>query len=118
MIIAALLVASAHAIALRGANSTDANSTEYAARVCGQMGLASSKGFIAFVNSQVATKVDGAGPGMSPDDYTFDEVYKSGYLYADCQRDMMYEFGDKFGQYANKYDMETSGNTSIVGYAE
>jgi len=58
-------------------------------------------------------------PGAGIDKFTpFKTVEKDGFLEAECIKDYMYSFGDKFGDNKFSYKMEQRSNVSIVHYTE
>jgi hypothetical protein len=59
------------------------------------------------------------GAGMHPDEIEpFQTVTKDGFLFIACVKDAMLEHGDKFGNNKHRYNMESTGNVSIVHYSE
>jgi hypothetical protein len=57
----------------------------------------------------------GAGLGeITP----FEKVYKDGFYEVDCVKDSLREFGDKFGNGKQSYNMGDSANVSIIHYTE
>merc|ERR1719253_1160043 len=57
----------------------------------------------------------GAGLGeITP----FEKVYKDGFYEVDCVKDSLREFGDKFGNGKQSYNMGNTANVSIIHYTE
>jgi len=57
-------------------------------------------------------------PGAGIDKFTpFETVEKDGFLEADCIKDYMYSYGDKFGDNKFSYKLEKTSNVSIVHYS-
>jgi len=48
----------------------------------------------------------------------FDKVYKDGFYLVDCVKDSLREFGDKFGNGKQSYNMGDSAGVSIIHYSE
>lgn len=58
-------------------------------------------------------------PGAGINKFTpYKTVEKDGFLEADCVKDYMYSFGDKFGDNKFDYKLEQRSNVSIVHYAD
>jgi len=118
LILAALMASPAAAVAPKKAHGHLSHETlETVPMVMFEQDCAVDSAMNRALSKKRAALIQNPGAGLG-EITPFKKVFKDGFYLVDCVKDSLREFGDKFGNGKQSYNMGDSANVSIIHYTE